>query len=138
MLTSHLTMIGVGVGLVVAGLVSRDVGLARNRPAMCAWRGAWDAASSCQHPLRGIEAPRRVASIVGDPDSSPVLLSAVALDVSSQEWIPSDRLLDQLRVWANSQLVAEHALRPGPQLKSNPCEKIESTRTPSNAEGTPS
>jgi len=129
MLTSQFTLLGAGVALIVAGLALRDIAQARHQPAMAAWRIAWKAVASSPRPLRGIEDAQRVASIVGDPNASTALLTVLAHDISSQEWIPSDRLLDQLRLWAHSQLVAEHALRPGPDLQSSPTHPRTTGRT---------
>lgn len=100
----------VAVVLFVAGAALRDVTLAGCADHRRLWRVRWNRVAN--RPIAGRDLGRTdvVARMVGDPATPPRMLDELAMDLAANEWMPSERLLDQLRRWAHSQLVAERAL----------------------------
>jgi hypothetical protein len=113
-----MIMLILGCGLITAGWVVRDLKTASSARAMVLWRKSWTnrLATGDRHSLGSVAA---IAKLVGDAGAAPAMLNVIAEDISANEWVPSDPLLDQLRRWADSQVRAAKALdRARPQQNS--------------------
>ncbi len=112
-----------GIAMIVIGWLIRDLQTAGQVPLQIEWSLRWRAVSRSRPAGSPLGDLTTIACMVGNPQTPDSMLEILAEDVSSNDWIPSEVLLDQLRVWARSQLVAERALtsrQDGPNSHRTP------------------
>ena len=109
----------VGIAMILLGVLWRDLSGISARDARRRFSERWDALFQMTPPTTPLGDLSEMAAIIGDPDTPPAMLDVIAREIAANEWVPSEPLLDQLRRWANSQLVAERALLYSDQLLSS-------------------
>lgn len=103
-------LVALAIVLGLAGVVLRQVAMSPHRASRAAFAAQWRERFAAPRAGHELGDPRVVARIVGDPAASPAMLDVLAHELACQDWIPSDRLLDQLRRWARAELAAQRAL----------------------------